>query len=35
LLVPLDTEPNPHRLEQEDLGIVDLFGNVGRYAEIL
>ena len=35
LLVPLDAEPNAHRLEQEDLGVVDLLGNAGRYAEIL
>src|SRR6516225_5888444 len=36
LLVPLDPEPNAHRLEQKDLGIVDLLiGNAGRYPEIL
>src|SRR6516225_439917 len=34
LLVPLDPDPNAHRLEQEDLGVVDLLGNASGDAQI-
>src|SRR6516162_4799056 len=34
LLVPLDAEPNAYRLEQENLGVVDLLGNASGDAQI-
>ena len=34
MLVPLDPNPNAHRLEQEDLGVVDLLGNASGDAQV-